>query len=210
VQVENFLEFPAEEIAADAVALKKMEYAPGGERVVLYTGNFEPYQGISLLLRAAQKVGAGAVFVLVGGTGRSLDEMKALAGELGITDKVFFVDKVPPSEVPLFLKLADVLVSPRISGTNTPLKVYSCLKSGKPLVATRLWTHTQLLSESRAVLADPNAEDFAAAIEYALHSDEARARAQEARGWAEEEYAPSRYLEKIERVLTLARRNHSG
>jgi len=210
VQVENFLEFPAEEIAAEAVARKKREYAQGGEKVVLYTGNFEPYQGIPLLLRAAQKVGAGAVFVLVGGTGRSLDEMKALAKELGISDKVFFVDKVPPSKVPLFVGLADVLVSPRVSGTNTPLKVYSCLKSGKPLVATRLWTHTQLLSERQAVLSDPNAEDFAGAIEYALHSDEAQTRAQAAREWAEKEYAPSRYGERIGQVLALARRNHSG
>jgi len=210
VQVENFLDFPAEKATAEAVAMKKKEVAPGGEKVVLYTGNFEPYQGIPLLLRAAQKVGPGAIFVLVGGTGRSLIEMKALAGELGISDKVVFVDKVSPSKVPLYLELADVLVSPRISGTNTPLKVYSCLKSGKPLVATRLWTHTQVLSERYAVLSDPNAKDFARGIEFALHSDEARTQAQAAREWAEKEYAPSRYLEKISQVLALARRNHSG
>jgi glycosyltransferase involved in cell wall biosynthesis len=210
VMVENFLEFPSAERAGIDAAAKRREFAPGGEKVVLYTGNFEPYQGIPLLLRAAQKVGPGAVFVLVGGTGRSLAAMKELAAELGIADKVFFVDKVPPSEVPVFLEMADVLVSPRVSGTNTPLKVYSCLKSGKPLVATRLWTHTQLLSEGRAVLAEPNAEDFAGAIEYALRNEEARARAQEAKGWAEKEYAPSRYLEKIGEVLDLARRNHSG
>jgi glycosyltransferase involved in cell wall biosynthesis len=177
---------------------------------VLYTGNFEPYQGIPLLLRAAQKVGPGAVFVLVGGTGRSLLKMKALAGELGISDKVVFIDKVSPSKVPRFLELADALVSPRISGTNTPLKVYSCLKSGKPLVATRLWTHTQVLSERYAVLSNPDAEDFARGIEFALHSDEARKRAQAAREWAEKEYAPSRYLEKISQVLAVAQRNHSG
>jgi glycosyltransferase involved in cell wall biosynthesis len=210
VQVENFLDFPAEKPTAEAVALKKREYAPAGDKIVLYTGNFEPYQGIPLLLRAAQKVGPGVVFVLVGGTGRSLIEMKALAGDLGISDKVVFVDKAPPSKVPLFLELADVLVSPRISGTNTPLKVYSCLKSGKPLVATRLWTHTQVLSERHAVLSDPDAEGFARGIEFALHSDEARIRAQAAREWAEKEYAPSRYLEKISQVLALARRNHSG
>jgi glycosyltransferase involved in cell wall biosynthesis len=210
VQVENFLDFPAEEFTDEAIASKKKEYASEGEKVVLYTGNFEPYQGIPLLLRAAQKVGPGAVFVLVGGSGRSLLEMKTLAGELGISRKVFFVDKVVPSKVPLFLSLADALVSPRVSGTNTPLKVYSCLKSGKPLVATRLWTHTQVLSERYAVLVEPEAEDFARGIESALHSDEARARARAAKEWAEKEYAPPRYLEKIGQVLALARRNQSG
>jgi len=210
LQIENFLDFPAREYPAEAVASKKREFAPAGEKVVLYTGNFEPYQGIPLLLRAAQRVGPGAVFVLVGGSGKSLDEMKTLAGELGIAEKIFFVNKVPPSEVSLYLALADVLVSPRISGTNTPLKVYSCLRSGKPLVATRLWTHTQVLSESHAVLSDPDPDDFARGIDFALRSQEAEARARAAREWAEKEYAPSRYLEKISQVLALARRNHSG
>jgi glycosyltransferase involved in cell wall biosynthesis len=210
VQVENFLDFPADKFTAEAIASKKREVAPHGEKVVLYMGNFEPYQGIPLLLRAAQKVGPGAVFVLVGGTGRSLLEMKTLAGELGILDKTVFVNKVSPSMVPFYLELADVLVSPRTSGTNTPLKIYSCLKSGKPLVATRLWTHTQVLSERTAVLCDPDAEPFARGIEFALNSDEAQTRARAAREWAEEEYAPARYLGRISQVLELARRNHLG
>jgi len=208
--VENFLDFPAREYPAEAVSKKREELAPGGEKIVLYTGNFGPYQGISLLLRAARKVGPGAVFVLVGGSGESLREMKALSAELGISAKIIFVDRVPPSEISLYLALADVLVSPRISGTNTPLKIYSCLKSGKPLVATRLWTHTQVLSEQQAILANPDTDDFARGIDFALHSPEARARARAAKDWAEKEYAPSRYLEKISRVLSLARRHHSG
>ena len=208
--VENFLDFPAREYRAEDVSAKRRELAPGGEKIVLYTGNFGPYQGISLLLRAAQKVDPGAVFVLVGGSGASLLEMKALAAELGIASKIRFVDRVPPSEISLYVALADVLVSPRTSGTNTPLKIYSCLKSGKPLVATRLWTHTQVLSESQAVLADPNADDFARAIDFALNRPEAQARAQAAKEWAEKEYAPSRYLEKISRVLSLARSSYSG
>jgi glycosyltransferase involved in cell wall biosynthesis len=210
LQIENFLDFPGRRYPAEVVASKKREFAPGGEKVVLYTGNFGPYQGIPLLLEAAQKVGPGAVFVLVGGSGKPLLEMKTLAGELGISDKTIFVDRVPPSEISLYVSVADVLVSPRISGTNTPLKIYSCLKSGKPLVATRLWTHTQVLDEHHAVLADPRADDFARGIEFALDNPEAQARARATREWAEREYAPSRYLEKISQVLALARRNHPG
>jgi glycosyltransferase involved in cell wall biosynthesis len=208
--VENFLDFPARELSAEVIAAKRREFAPNGERIVLYTGNFEPYQGIPLVLRAAQKVGPGAVFVLVGGSGQSLVDMKTLAAELGIAGKVIFVDRVPPSEISLYVALADVLVSPRISGTNTPLKIYSCLKSGKPLVATRLWTHTQVLSDNLAILAPPDADDFARAIDFALHNPEAQARARKAQEWAEKEYAPSRYLDKISRALSLARSHHSG
>jgi glycosyltransferase involved in cell wall biosynthesis len=206
IQIENFLDFPAEEFPAEAIARKKREYAQEREKVVLYAGNFEPYQGIPLLLRAVRKVGEGAIFLLLGGSGRSLEEMKELAGNLGIRERVIFVDKVPPAQVPLFISLADVLVSPRVSGTNTPLKIYSFLKSGKPLVATRLWTHTQVLSEQRAVLADPNPDDLARGIEFALTSEDARARAQAAGEWAKAEFAAARYFEKIGQVLELARR----
>jgi glycosyltransferase involved in cell wall biosynthesis len=209
VQVENFLDFPAEEIPAEEIARKKREYAPEGDKVVLYAGNFEPYQGIPLLLRAVQKIAEGAVFLLLGGAGRSLLEIKDLAKSLGIRDRVIFVDKVSPSQVPLFIGLADVLVSPRISGTNTPLKIYSFLKSGKPLVATRLWTHTQVLNERHAILADPNPEDLARGIEFALWREEAQARARAAEQWARTEFAAARYIEKIGRVLELARRTQT-
>jgi glycosyltransferase involved in cell wall biosynthesis len=208
VQIENFLDFPAESFLDEAVARKKREVSPEGKKIVLYAGNFEPYQGIPLLLRAARKVGEAAVFLLVGGSGRSLQEMKKLAADLGIKDRVIFADKVPPSQIPLFIRLADVLVSPRISGTNTPLKIYSFLKSGKPLVATRLWTHTQVLTEQNAILADPEPDSLARGIELALMSEEARTRARAAREWAKAEFSSARYSEKIGRVLALALSHH--
>jgi glycosyltransferase involved in cell wall biosynthesis len=101
VLIENFLDFPGDPFSPEDIARKKREVAPRGEKVVVYAGNFEPYQGIPLLLKAAQRCGAGTVFLLVGGTGRSLAEMKALAAELGIRERVVFVDKVPPSQVPV-------------------------------------------------------------------------------------------------------------
>lgn len=210
VLLENFLDFPGEPFTSEDVALKKKELAPRGEKIVVYAGNFEPYQGISLLLRAAQKLDPGTVFLLVGGTGRSLVEMKALAAELGIQERVVFVDKVPPSKVPFYVSLADVLVSPRIAGTNTPLKIYSFLKTGTPLVATNLYTHTQVLSPEETVLADPEPDGFAAGISFALTNPEARARAEAAKKRADAEYTESAYLEKMARVLELARRNFAG
>ncbi|MEW5901182.1 MAG: glycosyltransferase family 4 protein [Acidobacteriota bacterium] len=208
--IENVLDFPAQPFTADKVGQARREYAPRGEKLVLYAGNFEPYQGIPLLLRAAHKIGAGVRFVLVGGTGRSLTEMKELARSLGISEKVVFVGKVPPARVPFFVELADVLVSPRLSGTNTPLKIYSFLKSGKPLVATNLWTHTQVLSPQHAVLANPDPDSLAGAIVFALGSEEAREWARAAKEMADREYTAPKYYEKIGRVLELARHNFNA
>ena len=56
------------------------------------------------------------------------------------------------------LRAADVLVSPRLKGTNTPMKIYSYMDSGRAVLATRLPTHTQILDESVAMLVDPSPE----------------------------------------------------
>ncbi|OGO05670.1 MAG: hypothetical protein A2Y73_07180 [Chloroflexi bacterium RBG_13_56_8] len=57
--------------------------------------------------------------------------------------------------------MADILVSPRIKGTNTPLKLYAYLRSGRPILATNLLTHTQVLDPETAVLVEPSAEGLA-------------------------------------------------
>jgi glycosyltransferase involved in cell wall biosynthesis len=48
---------------------------------------------------------------------------------------VHFVGQRPPEEMPPYMELADILLSPRNKGTNTPLKLYTYLRSGKPLLA---------------------------------------------------------------------------
>ncbi len=208
VLLENFIDFPSEDFSAQDIEKIRTELAPGGERIVMYAGNFEPYQGIPLLLEAALRVEGGAVFVLIGGTGPALAEMKKKAANLGISSRTVFVDKIPPSRVPLYVSAADVLVSPRLSGTNTPLKIYSFLKSGKPIVATNLWTHTQVLDSRHAILVDPDPRSLAEGIRFALFNPEAESRARAARKRAERDYTEARYLEKMAQVLNLAQRSH--
>ena len=68
-----------------------------------------------------------------------------------------------------------MLASPRIRGTNTPLKIYSYLRSGKPIVATNLITHTQVLTPDIALLVEPEAEAFAAGLARLIDDPAARA-----------------------------------
>jgi glycosyltransferase involved in cell wall biosynthesis len=59
-------------------------------------------------------------------------------------------------------------LSPRSSGTNTPLKTYEQLACGVPLVATSIYSHTQVLDESVAVLVPPTAQGLSSGIERLL------------------------------------------
>lgn len=205
ILLENFIDFDTREFSAEEIRQKRKEFASEDKKIVLYAGNFQPYQGIPLLLEAAsQIIDDRVVFVLVGESPAAVERERDKAQELGIAGKVFFTGQVPPSQMPLFISLADVLVSPRLSGTNTPLKIYSFLKSGKPVVATNLWTHTQVLSDQISVLVEPDAECMAEGISFALFDQRAQERANFAKEKAARDYTYSRYKERINQVLDKA------
>jgi glycosyltransferase involved in cell wall biosynthesis len=131
---------------------------------VMYVGNLEPYQGIDLLLQGfgpAQAQAPDLRLVVIGGAEADVAKYRAQAAQLGIAGRVSFLGPRPSSELGRYLQAADILVSPRVAGDNTPMKIYSYLDSGKPLLATRLATHTQVLDDRVAMLVEPEAKDLA-------------------------------------------------
>jgi len=174
--------------------------------VVLYYGTFEPYQGIDLLIKSAVKVIEqleGAVhFVLVGGQMSQVDYYSELAENQNVASFFTFTGFQPPEMIPSFVSLADVLVSPRLQGTNSPLKIYSYLRSGKPVVATRHVTHTQILDDSVAVLAHLSAEAFAEGIIEALTNQDKTAQlVKNAKQRADNVYSYESYLNKTQLII---------
>ncbi len=110
------------------------------------------------------------------------------------------MEKMPVEEVSHYLDIADVLVSPRKCGTNTPLKIYSYLRSGKPIVATNLVTHTQVLNSDIAILTEPDPESFAGGILDALENPDVARMVERARRLAEEKYSYDEYVAKTYRL----------
>jgi len=166
------------------------EVAPGGDRatirarygldvrtpLILYTGTFEAYQGLDLLFAAMKDVlrtRPDARLLLAGGRPAQVEQARRESEALGLGPAVIFAGERPADEIPALLDAADVLVSPRSRGTNTPLKIYQYLRSGRVIVATRLLTHTQVLDDSVSILTPATADGFAAGLLRALdHPDE--------------------------------------
>jgi glycosyltransferase involved in cell wall biosynthesis len=172
----------------------------GDAPVALYTGTFEAYQGLDLLFNAAAICVRGRPdvrFVLAGGRPEQIAQARADAAALGLSKHVLFAGQRGADEIPAFLAAADVLLSPRSQGTNTPLKIYQYLRSGRPIVATRLLTHTQVLDDEVAFLTEPTADGFARGILAAI-DDPARARAVGARAkrLADTKYSYEAYLNR--------------
>src|SRR5258708_7806813 len=166
--------------------------------VILYTGTFEAYQGLDLLIAALVRVRQqrpDARLVMAGGHPKQIAAVREEVARRGVADAVVFAGQRPASEIPLYLRMADILVSPRSTGTNTPLKIYQYLRSGTPIVATRLLTHTQVLSDDIAVLTPPTPHGFAEGILHVLAAPRgASAMAARARQLAETQYSYEAYL----------------
>ena len=135
--------------------------------ILLYCGNLEKYQGIDLLLEGfaiACKKTDGVDLVIIGGTRADIDFYRTKGRSLGLDGKVHFLGPKPFEQLDEFLAEADILVAPRTKGVNTPMKVFPYLHSGKPVLLTDLYTHTQILTKQEAYLAPADPQGFAEGI----------------------------------------------
>jgi glycosyltransferase involved in cell wall biosynthesis len=176
-----------------------------GARFVLYAGTFEPYQGLDLLVEASlQVVNArrDVRFLCAGGNEKQVGGLRRLAQQRGIDEYFVFPGTLPPEDVEDLFKVASILVSPRKSGTNTPLKIYSYLRSGVPILATRIVSHTQVLTDEVALLVEPCPEALGSGI-LRLIDDEQLCRhlAQNALRLAHEVYSEEAYRRKVGEVF---------
>ena len=182
------------------IAQLRQQLELGSSPVLLYTGTFESYQGIELLLRSVAIVRAtfpDVRYVLVGGRPEQVEAQQRLAQELGITSMVRFVGQRPLEEMPRYMALATMLLSPRSEGTNTPLKLYTYLRSGKPILATNIFSHSQILSDRMAMLVPPTPEGLAqGARELLQDPGRAQALGEFGRRVAEKNYSWPAFLEK--------------
>lgn len=133
----------------------------------MYVGNLEHYQGIDLLIEGfslACLENDQIQLVVIGGRSGDIRKYKRKAKKLGMGHRIRFTGPRPVADLACYLDQADVLVSPRIKGFNTPMKIYSYLDSGKPVLATRLLTHTQVLDDTIACLVDNDGTSMAQGV----------------------------------------------
>jgi glycosyltransferase involved in cell wall biosynthesis len=118
-------------------ALKK-----GKEHLLCYLGVMGPQDGVDYALRALAELRDirphdwHAAFV---GSGDCFDEMRELAGRLGLEDHVTFTGRIPDEELLGYLATADVALSPDphnpLNDVSTMNKVLEYMACGLPIVS---------------------------------------------------------------------------
>jgi glycosyltransferase involved in cell wall biosynthesis len=172
-----------------------------GAPVAMYVGNLEHYQGIDLLLEGFRHTldqMHEARLVIVGGRADDITRYGKRAAALGIRQAVHFLGPKPVSLLGDLLREADVLVSPRLNGLNTPMKIYSYLDSGTAVLATRLRTHTQVLDDRTAYLVDPEPLALGTGLATLLKDDSLReGLAARAKDHVQREFTPEAARRKL-------------
>ena len=157
---------PMQSTAEPSARRTELGFEPDA-RLVVYSGTFEPYQGLELLLEAMLRVlqvFPKAVLLLIGApTGHELAD-NPIAANLISSRQLKVVRRQSRGDVPAYLALAEVLVSPRAYGDNVPLKIFDYMVAGKPIVATNIRAHRSLLTEETAILVDSTPDSMAAGI----------------------------------------------
>ena len=175
-----------------------------GRLPIVYTGTYERYQGLDMALECVNTVARehpNVIFIFVGAKAQQAQIWTDKARRLNIQDHVLFLNVVDPEESMVYLACAKVLISPRLNGTSTPLKIYSYLHAGKPIVATNITSHTQVLSPENAVLVEPNKDAFAEGIIRVLHDPEmAEQISRNAYQYAQEKFNYQSYMAKVGQI----------
>jgi PEP-CTERM/exosortase A-associated glycosyltransferase len=127
----------------------------GGARLIGFIGSFYAYEGLDVLLRAVPKLVARMpdLRVLLVGGGPQDAQLRQMAKDLNIADKVVFTGRVPHDQVNKYYDLLDVLVYPRLSmrltDLVTPLKPLEAMAQGRILAASDVGGHLELIEDGK-------------------------------------------------------------
>ena len=140
--------------------------------MAMYVGNLEHYQGVETLVQAMTSVPCDLdiALILIGGVAVDVERVRGQVQQLGLQDRIILTGPRPLAHLAEYLAQADMLVSPRLVGNNTPMKIYSYMQSGKAILATRIRAHTQVLDEECAFLVEPTPQALAEGLR-ALSAD---------------------------------------
>lgn len=164
-----------------AVARKRLGL-PLDKKIALYAGRIDSWKGVDTLLDASELLPENIQIGIIGGTEKQIQELRPRY------PRVRFLGYRPYAELPNNQSAADVLVLTGDSSSETarfytsPLKLFTYMASGIPIIAADLPSFRDVLSEREAFFFESNATALREALVFAItHREDAAGRASAAR-----------------------------
>lgn len=172
------------------------------DRVVLLVARIVPHKGIEHLVEAAKHV-PDAMFVIVG-DGPFLPEVRRLAAEFGVEDRVWFLGKVPFRDLPAYYASCDLFVLPSVSRLEAfGIVALEAMATAKPVVVSDIPGVREVVTDGvEGLLAEPVHPDDLAAKIRTLLDDPGLRRAMGLRGRqkVEQKFGIRQVADAVERV----------
>ncbi|MBI2041469.1 MAG: glycosyltransferase family 4 protein [Candidatus Nealsonbacteria bacterium] len=131
---------------------------PQDKKIVLYTGHLYQWKGVDVLAEASRYLPENIEVYFVGGTEEDIKSYQILATRY----RIHVIGHRSHSEIPFWLKAADVLILPNSGKEDiskywtSPLKMFEYMAAEKPIVASDLPSIREVLNEENAVLVEPD------------------------------------------------------
>jgi glycosyltransferase involved in cell wall biosynthesis len=180
-------------------------------RYVGFIGNLAPWQGVDQLIKIAPIIleSVPEIMFLIVGDGIMRHELKSLANELNIEDKVIFTGFVPYEVVPKYINTFEVCVAPfsgierNVKYSFSAIKLYEYMACGKPIVTTDVCGIKNEIDElglGKVVKAD-DLKSFTSSIVEILKDQKLQTpMGEKARNWVLKEHSWKNVAERVVKV----------
>jgi glycosyltransferase involved in cell wall biosynthesis len=167
-------------LAYDAAHFRKLDISDRTRSqppYFLYLGRHDPYKNLHRIVEAFAKIASGDCELWLGGSydRRYTPKLQVQAKELGLSDRIKFLDYVPYDRLPILLNQALALVFPTLwEGFGLP--VLEAMACGTPVITSNLSSLPEVAGDA-AILIDPyNVEEMAAAMQAVAEDEKLRSR----------------------------------
>lgn len=171
------------------------------QRLAVTVGSLIPLKGHRFVIEALTRPGLENVALALVGDGPERGSLEALATELGVNDRVYFVGRV--DDAWRWTAIADVLVHPSFF-EGLPVAVMEAAALGTPVLGTDVGGLSQIIegSDQGRLIVAPDADLIADELRDMLYRAPAYARTFETRASVESFWSMGRYAEEFYRTIS--------
>ena len=169
--IPNAIPKPEVMLDPEGVEIVRLRYNLMGKTVIGFVGSIFPWHGVDLMLKAFANVASEfpTSVLLVVGDGVVLPELRRLAEDLKLTDRVHFTGNVPHHRVNDHIACMDICVMARSNWYGSPVKIFEYGLLAKAIVAPNTAPVIEVMEQGKdGILVAPEVADIAAAFKVFL------------------------------------------
>ena len=144
-----------------------------------FFGRIVPEKGVDVLLRAAAQLSGEWRLRLVGG-GTAENDLRSLAGELAIGERVEFIGQLPSADLPAQYHAIDLLVLPSLTRSNWKEQfgrvLVEAMASGVPVIGSDSGAIPTVIGDAGAIVPEGDVSGLTLAIQQVMDQPRLRDR----------------------------------